>query len=66
MLARLLTVADDVDAGVFLLLHGEQRGVELGFRERLARELPRRPQLVRLGKPSGFRQAAGDGGGEEH
>ena len=66
MLARLLAVADDVDAGVLLLLDGEQGGVELGGGELVARELPRRPQLVRLGEPGRLRQAAGDGGGEEH
>ena len=32
MLARLLAVADDVDAGVLLLLEREQRGVALGLR----------------------------------
>ncbi len=30
MLARLLAIADDVDAGVLLLLDGEQGGVALG------------------------------------
>ena len=32
MLARLLAVADDVDAGILLHFHCEQRGVELGLR----------------------------------
>ena len=31
MLARLLAVADDVDAGILLLLDGKQRGVALGL-----------------------------------
>jgi hypothetical protein len=51
-----------VDAGVFLVLHGEQRRIELGGGELVARELPLRPQLVRLGEPGRLRQAAGDGG----
>ena len=62
MLARLLAVGDDVDAGVLLQLQREQRRVELAGREIGAREPPLRPQLVRLGEPGGFRQAAGDGG----
>ena len=62
MLARLLAVGDDVDAGVLLQLDREQRGVELASREIGAVEPPLRPQLVRLGEPGRFRQAAGDGG----
>ena len=66
MLARLLAVADDVDAGVLLQLDREQRGVELGRRELVALQPPLRPQLVRLGEPGGFRQAAGDGRRKQH
>ncbi len=62
VLARLLAVADDVDAGVLLLLDGEQGGVALGRLERRAFEPPRRPQPVGLGEPGRLRQAAGDGG----
>ena len=62
VLARLLAVADDVDAGIFLHLDREQRGVELAGFEIGAGEPPLRPQLVRLGEPCRFRQAAGDGG----
>ena len=43
MLARLLAVADDVDAGVFLQLDRQQRRVVLGARELFAFETPRRP-----------------------
>ena len=37
MLPRLLAVADDVDAGVFLRLEPEQRRVALGLGQRVAR-----------------------------
>ncbi len=66
MLARHFAVADDVDAGVFLQLDRQQRGVELGLRELVAGKPPLRPQLVRLGEPGRLRQAAGDGGGKHH
>ena len=64
MLARLLAVGDDVDAAILLQLEGEQGRVALGVVECGAGEAPGRPQLVRLGEPSGFRQASGDGRGE--
>ena len=64
MLARLLAVAHHVDAGVLLQLERDQRGVELAGVEIGAGEPPLRPQLVGLGEPGGFRQAAGDGGGK--
>lgn len=51
MLARHLAVADDVDAGVFLQLDHQERGVELALREVRAVEPPLRPQLVGLGEP---------------
>ena len=66
MLARHFAVADDVDAGVFLQFDRQQRGVELALREFVAGELPLRPQLVRLGEPGRFRQAAGDGRRKHH
>ena len=43
MLARLLAVADDIDAGILLQLKGEQRRVILGGFQRGAFKLPRRP-----------------------
>ncbi len=43
MLARLLAVADDIDAGILLQLDGKQRGVVLGARKLVALEPPRRP-----------------------
>ena len=48
--------------GVLLVEQREPDRVALALRERLAFELPRRPQLVRLGEPGGLGQAAGDGG----
>ena len=62
MLARLLAVADDVDAAVFLQLDRENGGVALAAQEIVAGKPPWRPQPVGLGKPGGFRQRAGDGG----
>src|SRR4029450_6755353 len=61
MLARLLTVTDDVDAGVLLVLDGEQSGVALGFVEQSTLEPPRRPKGVGLGQPSRLWQAASNG-----
>jgi len=66
MLARLLAVADDVDTGIFLQFDGEQSGVEFALREIVALQPPLRPQLVGLGEPGWFRQAAGDGRGKQH
>ena len=62
VLARLLAVADDVDARILLLLDGEQGGIALGRLERRAFEPPGRPQPVGLGEPGRLRQAAGNGG----
>ena len=65
VLARLLAVADDVEAGVFLGLDPQQRGVELGLRAaRRLRRFQLRPQLAGLGQPGGLGQAAGDRGVE--
>ena len=60
--ARLLAVADDVDARVLLPLDREDGGVDLARRERVALEAPGGPELLRLGEPDGLGQAAGDGG----
>ena len=43
MLARLLAVGDDIDAGVFLLLQPQQCRVPLCLQERLTLEPPGRP-----------------------
>ena len=51
VLPRLLAVGDDVDAGVFLLLDGDERGVEFGGLKLRSGESPWRPQLAGLGKP---------------
>ena len=66
MLARLLAVADDVDAGVLLQFDRDQRGVVLGGGKLFALQAPRRPQFVRLREPGGFWQAAGDSGWKQH
>ena len=43
MLARLLAVADDIDAGIFLQLERKQRGVVLCGFELFTLERPRCP-----------------------
>jgi hypothetical protein len=43
MLARLLAVADNVDAGVFLQLERQQGRVEFALREIVALQPPLRP-----------------------
>ena len=62
VLATLLTVGDDVQTGVLLLLDPEQRGVALGLAQRIALLAPLRPQFLGLCEPAGFGQAAGKGG----
>ena len=62
VLAALLAVGDDVQAGVLLLLDPEQGGVALGLAQRIALLAPLRPQLLGFGEPAGFGQAAGKGG----
>ena len=64
VLARLLTITDDVQAGVFLCLDPQQRSVLLGLRQFGAFGLPLRPEFLRLRQPGGFGQAAGNGGAE--
>src|SRR5581483_6477095 len=60
MLARLLAVRDDLDAGVFLGLEPEERGVALGLCQLLAAGAPGGPKLSRFGEPPRLRQAAGN------
>jgi hypothetical protein len=55
MLARLLAVADDVDATVLLQLERQDGGVAFGVVQLGACEPPLRPELVRLGEPGGLR-----------
>ncbi len=64
VLARLLAVGDDIDAGVLLLLQPQQGGVALRALQIDARRAPGRPELVGFGEPAGLRQAAGNGGFE--
>ena len=63
VLTSLLTVTDDIDAGVQLLLQRYAQRVLFAVSQFLARELPGRPQLFRLGQPGGFWQAACGRGG---
>ena len=62
MPACLLAVADDVDAGRLLVAQHQAHRILHALGERLALEQPGRPELVRLGQPGGFGQAADDGG----
>jgi hypothetical protein len=62
VLARLLAVADDVDAGVLLHLQPEQGRVGLGAIELGPGGLPLGPERFGLRQPRGLGQAAGDGG----
>src|SRR5215831_6349445 len=58
--ARLLTVGDDVDAGIFLIAKREHDGVLLALVKRAPIEKPWRPQRFGLGEPRGFGKTAGD------
>ena len=51
VLARLLAVGDDVDAGRLLVGEREPHGVALRFLQGLTRHAPRRPQRLRLCQP---------------
>jgi hypothetical protein len=63
VLARLLALGDDVDAGRLLVLEREPRGVALGLGEAFfGVGPPCRPQRLRLGEPGRLGQAARDGG----
>ena len=66
MLPRLFALGDDVDAGVFLHFHREQRRVALGVDKFRALKFPGRPQHVGLGQPFGLRQRAGDRRWKQH
>ena len=66
MLARHFTVADNVDAGVFLPFDRQERCVELGLRKLVAGKPPLRPQSVGFGEPRRLRQAAGNGRRKHH
>ena len=62
VLARLLAIAHDVQACVFLRLDPQQGRVGLGLAQRVAFGHPLRPELVGFGEPSWLRQTSGDGG----
>ena len=66
VLPRLFALGEDIDAGVFLYLYRQQRGVALGAGKLVALGLPWRPQHVRLGQPFRLRQGACDGGWKQH
>ena len=74
-LAPLLTVADDVDAGAFLIANRQQCGVILGARKLGGRHQPqvacphprdllRQPRAI--DEPFGLRVGADQAGGEHH
>ena len=63
MLPCLFAIADDIDAGVLLLLQGQTQRVLLALDQFITLQLPWRPELLGLGEPGGFGQAAGSGGG---
>ena len=56
--ARLLAVGDTADVRVRLGLDGQMRRVAFGIDERIAIELPARPELFGFGEPAGLRQTA--------
>ena len=58
MLARLLAVADDVDAGILLQLERQKRGIAFRLVEGGAFLGPRRPENLGSGEPGRLRQAA--------
>jgi len=62
VLSRLLAVAHDVQACVFLGLDPQQGRIGLGLHKRIAFGPPLGPELVGFGQPGGFWQAADDGG----
>ena len=62
VLTRLLAIAHDVQACIFLGLDPQQGGIGLGLQQRIALGFPLGPKFVGFGQPGGFGQAAGDGG----
>jgi hypothetical protein len=60
MLARLLAVGDDVQAGVLLRLDPQQRGIGLGLRS-ASPSASIAATACGFGQPAGLGQAAGDG-----
>jgi hypothetical protein len=66
VLAGHFAVADDVDPGILLPFDRKQRCIELGRGQFIALLPPLGPQLVRLGEPGWFWQAAGDGRRKHH
>ena len=62
--APLLSVADDIDSGAFLVVEREPCRVVVRFVERRARQAPSSGNAVPVrGKPVRFRHAADDRGG---
>ena len=60
MLPRLLAVANDVQACIFLRLDPQQSGVGFGLTQCIALGLPLRPEFLCFGQPFGFGQTARD------
>ena len=65
MAARLLAIGHDIDARVFLVEQREAHGVALSLLERVAFELPGRPERHGLRQPGGLGETAGNGGRKE-
>ena len=62
MHARLLAIADDIDPGILLELHGQDRCVEFRLLERRPGELPGCPEPFGLRKPDRLWKASRDRG----
>src|SRR5690606_24196646 len=61
MLARLLAIADDIDARLPLIVESQAQGILLSRSQFLILQFPWRPKFLWLRKPGGFWQAAGGG-----
>ncbi len=63
--AALLAIADDIQAGIFLIAERQPDGVVLGLLQPIGRGHPRSEELVvRIGEPGRFGKAAREGGSE--
>jgi len=62
VLARLLSIAHDVQARVLLGFEPQERGILFGLDQLLPLGAPLRPELIGLGQPTRFGQAPGERG----
>lgn len=65
MNSALLALRDDANTRILLVLYPLAGGTSLCLDQGIALMLPGGPQLLGFREPSGFGQAAGDGGGEQ-